>query len=159
MPAVSATTVAVAALGVGLAGTGASAFQQRKAQKEQKKARRAQDQQQEIQNRRSRRAAIREAQIKREQVLNFAAAGDFEGSSSVQQARGSISSQLGTNIGFSEAISAGNRNISAALGRAQSAQFGAGIAQSIGGLGFQASSFAISNPDQTEAIIEKLFGN
>lgn len=139
MAAVS-TIIAGVGLAVSVAGTAASFVSQQKQAKAQKKANQERQRQQEVQNLRSRRAAVREAQIKRAAVLNFAAAGDFEGSSPVSQASGSISSQLGTNIGFSESISASNRNISTFNQQASDAGFSANLFGSIGGLGLSAAS-------------------
>lgn len=131
-----ATTLAIVGAVTGLVGAGLQYQQGKKQQKAAKRERAARQQQEKIQNRRSRMSAIREAQIKRAAVVNFAGGMDAGGSSGVTQATGSIGSQLGTNIGFSEAISAGNRNISRFQQQQVDAQAAGSIFGSISSLGF-----------------------
>jgi hypothetical protein len=138
----TALIVATAAsVAVGAAGTIQSSIQARKAGSARRKAVAAENRKQEIQNRRSRRSAIREAQVKRASIVNFAQGGDFGESSPVSQATGSISSQLGTNIGFSEAVSANNREIGFFSQKAANLDQSSQLFQSIGSLGFQGASF------------------
>lgn len=57
--------------------------------------------QQELNNRRSRRQAIREAQLRRARALSFGVAFGAQDSSAVAGGVGSVGSQLGANLGFS----------------------------------------------------------
>ena len=143
--AVAAVASAVAGVATGVV----SQVQAGKAAKAQRRAEAERRNQQEVQNRRSRLSAIREAQIKRAAVVNFAEGQDIGGSSSVAQATGSIGSQLGTNVGFSEAVNSSNRLISGfnlqAAKAGQSSQFFGGLSNSLFGIGQGAAGFSGSS--------------
>ena len=103
--------MAIAALVVGAV---ASVVGTVKSASAQRKSLRAQRQQQAVQTRRSRRASIREAQIRRATAVSGAVgAGSFGGSGS-QGGIGSIASQLGNNLGFSTQMSGLSDRINAA---------------------------------------------
>jgi hypothetical protein len=103
--------------------------------RERRKAARLSQEQQAVATRRSRRQAIRQTQIRRAQAVASAqAGGSLTGSGAAGGIQG-ISSQLGSELGFSTQMS----GLSAQIGRAQSraALFG-DIAQ-LGSIGFQAA--------------------
>ncbi len=138
----AALVIAGVSLAVGIAGSVASYMQQQKAAKQQKKARNEALRKEEAQVRRQRRQAIREAQIKRAQVVNFGEATGTGGSSSVDAATGSIGSQLGSNIGFGNMMSSFNANIAMHEQKALDAQQRASTFQGIADLGFQVAGAA-----------------
>lgn len=117
LPVIAAVSGAVGAIG-----TIASASAARKASK-------AQQRQETLSTRRSQRQAIREAQIRRAQTLASAEGfGALEGSG-VQGGVSSLSSQLGSTLGFSSEMSGLSRRITKY--RSQAETYGA-----LAGLGF-----------------------
>jgi len=78
----------------------------------QKKAGEAAQKQQEIQSSASRRAAIREMQIKRAQTVASAQAAGVVGGSGVSGGLSSLGSQVGANLGYSSQMSGLSREIS-----------------------------------------------
>lgn len=94
-----------------------------------RKAARLQQEQQAVATRRSRRQAIREAQIRRAQTVASAQASGALGSSSVSGGLGSLQSQLGEQLGYSTHMSGLSRDIASAQSRAQTY----GAVASIGG--------------------------
>lgn len=94
------------------AGAAASIYGTVQAGKAQKKAAAAQQQQQEVSTRRDRMQAIREMQIKRAQAISSAQGAGALDSSGATGGIGSMSSQLGSNLGFSTQMSALSANIS-----------------------------------------------
>jgi hypothetical protein len=119
---------------VGVAGTIASASASRKAAK-------AQERQQALATQRSRRQAIREAQALRARTMNMAAGMNAQGSSAVQGGLSALSSQVGSELGFSTQMSGLSRQISRLSTRADT--FGAAA-----GLGFRAFQWGASRQQQ-----------
>jgi hypothetical protein len=78
----------------------------------QKKAGQAVQRQQEVQSSASRRAAIREMQIKRAQTIASAQAAGVVGGSGVAGGLTSLSSQVGSNLGYSSQMSGLSKEIS-----------------------------------------------
>lgn len=85
----------------------------------QKKASKAAERQQTLNTQRSNRQAIREAQIRRAQALNSAAQVGATGGSSIAGGVGSLSSQLGSGLGFSSQMTALSSQINKYQARAQ----------------------------------------
>lgn len=104
--------------------------------KNQKKAAASQRRQQEVATRRSRRQAIRQAQIARAQSVATAASSGARGSSAAQGGQASIGSQTGEALGFSTQMSGLSADISRFSSRANT---GAAIAQ-LGQLGISYGS-------------------
>ena len=102
-----------------------------KAGQERREATRLQEQQQTLSTRRSRRQAIRQAQIQRANAV--AAAGSLNAlqGSSIAGGTSSLGSQLGSGLGFSTQMTGISRGISQASARAE--RFG-----TLGNLGFAA---------------------
>lgn len=100
----------------------------------QKKAGKAQAQQERLQTERSRRQAIREAQLRRASALSSAAAFGGLGGSAIAGGVGSLGSQLGETLGFSGQMSGLSQRITK-LNTAAS-MYGA-----IGDLGFTGLSY------------------
>lgn len=96
-------------VGAGAAATVVGTIQAGKAQK---KMAAAQQKQQEVSTRRDRMQAIREMQIKRAQAISSAQGAGALDSSGAIGGIGSMSSQLGSNLGFSTQMSALSANIS-----------------------------------------------
>ena len=113
---------------------------------EQKKASKAQARQQGLSARRSQRQAIREAQIRRAQSQVQAGAMGVTGGSGLAGGQASLSSQLGSNIGFAGQMSGLNQQISMAQSKAQTAG-------DIAGLGMQ----AFQNSDAIGAGLDNIF--
>ena len=144
MPAFStATVIALAGLAVGAAGTGFSIIQQQKAAKEQKKAERERQNQENNRIRRERRAALREAQIKRAAISNFAGAEGTGDSSAPLAGSTSIGSQLGNAFGFGTMVSSSNAKIGMHNQKALNASTRGAIGGAIGQLGFKAANFGL----------------
>lgn len=101
--------------------------------REQRKASRLSQRQQEVIARRERRQTQRAAQIQRAQAVATAAGTGSLESSSAAGGIGSISSQVGEQIGFANQVSGLSRQINSAQA---SAQRGSGLAK-LGGLGMQ----------------------
>lgn len=99
----------------------------------QKKAAAAQQQQQAVSTTRSRRQGIREMQIRRAQALASAQASGTLGSSGAAGGIGGLSSQLGSDMGFSTQMSGLSARISSAAAQASR---GEGIAN-LGGAAMQ----------------------
>ena len=125
MPQVALAVGAVASV----VGTGISYIQQRK---EAKLTRR----QQAEATRRSQRQAIRAAQIQRAQAVATAQAGGSLDSSGGKGGIGSLSSQLGSELGFSNSMSGFSSQISSARSRGATGQALAGIGGSFMNYGF-----------------------
>jgi len=98
---------------------------------EQKKASEAQRRQQGLSARRSQRQAIREAQIRRAQSQVQAGAMGVTGGSGLAGGQASLSSQLGSNIGFAGQMSGLNQQITMAQSKAQTAGDIAGLGLSV----------------------------
>jgi len=105
----------------------------------QKKAGEAAQKQQEIQSSASRRAAIREMQIKRAQTVASAQAAGVVGGSGVSGGLSSLGSQVGANLGYSSQMSGLSREISMYNMQAQKysdiAGFAGTVFQGLGGFG------------------------
>lgn len=126
-------TIAGAAAGVG--GTAFSVVQGRAANKEQRKTRRLQEQRQQLEERRRVRRNIREQRIARAQALNVAGQVGAQDSSAVQGGVGSLSSQLGSNLGFGSRQAQFNQLISTSSQRAADLQSSANLGAGIGSFG------------------------
>jgi hypothetical protein len=145
-------------IGLAVAGTVASAAQgvvgyiaQKKAAKAAKAQNALQRKQQELATRRQRRSAIREAQIQRAQTQSAASGAGALGGSAVSGGLGSLTSQLGSGLGYSSqqsGISGDIFNIQQSNAAAQS-RLG-GISSAFGAFG-QAASFASSFLTPTKA--------
>jgi hypothetical protein len=103
----------------------------------QKKAGEASQRQQEVQSSVSRRAAIREMQIKRAQTVSSAQAAGVVGGSGVSGGLTSLGSQVGANLGYSSQMSGLSKEISMYNTQAQTYGAVAGLAgtafQGLGG--------------------------
>lgn len=113
---------------------------------QQKKASAAQRLQQGLSARRSQRQAIREAQILRAQSQVQAGAMGVTAGSGLAGGQASLSSQLGSNIGFAGQMSGLSQQISMAQSRAQTAG-------AVADLGMQ----AFANRDDISAGLKDLF--
>lgn len=113
----------VASAVVGAVGTVASISQQRKSASLQQK-------QQAVETRRSQRQAIREAQIRRAQVMQSSIAGGSNLGSGLAGGMSSVGSQVGSSLGYSTQMSGLSQDISMASQNAQTAG-------SLGELGFK----------------------
>ena len=142
-----ATTTALAIAGAGLALSAAGTYMSYRGQK---KAADAQAQQQALSVRRSRRQAIREAQIRRAQTTAVTgAAGGLTGSG-YAGGIGSLGSQLATNFGFGTQMSGLSSLVNQGM---QQAGVGSAIS-SIGNLATQAG-LAFYKPTPTETPAPK----
>ena len=158
----SAVQVAVAGLITSAIGTGFQIMNAKSAQKQQQKqfeesnALRAQGEAKskqlaDLQTMRAKRAAAREAQIKRADVASTAEARGASGSSPVQGSRASMDTQTGANISFLDTANSLHSQASSLFGQASEAAhrpifgdtWGAGLA-SFGGSLFKGSK-EISN--------------
>lgn len=101
----------------------------------QKKAAAASAQQQQIATRRSRRQAIRQAQIARAQAIASASAQGATGSSASLGGVSALGSQLGSGLGYSTQMSALSGDITRYTSRAQTGQAIAGIGGTLFSLG------------------------
>lgn len=113
---------------------------------QQKKASAAQRLQQGLSARRSQRQAIRESQIRRAQSQVQAGAMGVTAGSGLAGGQASLSSQLGSNIGFAGQMSGLSQQISMAQSRAQTAG-------AVADLGMQ----AFANRDDISAGLKDLF--
>lgn len=106
----------------------------------QKKAADLANKQQALQNRRSQRQALREAQIRRAQATSASVAGGSNFGSGLAGGLSSLSSQLGSNMGYAAQMSGLNAGISNLEQKAKSmsaaAEFGFGTFKSLGGFDF-----------------------
>ena len=140
MPQAAPVIAAIAGVAA-VAGTAVSINQQ-------KKASAAQARQQGLSARRSQRQAIREAQIRRAQSQVQAGAMGVTGGSGLAGGQASLSSQLGSNIGFAGQMSGLSQQITMAQSRSQTAGAIAGLGSQVfsaaGGFG------AFSKPAQTD---------
>jgi len=111
------------ALGIGAAAAVGGTIMSYRAQKKSSKL---QEQQQNLATRQSRRQAIRQAQIARAQTIASASAQGATGSSAALGGVGSLNSQVGSQLGFSNQMS----GLSAGINQAnQSANTWGGVAQ------------------------------
>jgi hypothetical protein len=117
----------------------------------QKKAAAASAQQQQIATRRSRRQAIRQAQIARAQAIASASAQGATGSSASLGGVSALGSQLGSGLGYSTQMSALSGDITRYTSRAQTGQAIAGIGSSMMSLGTNmGGSFSGLFPQNTQ---------
>ena len=117
---VATSTALLISAGVAAAGTVASISQQ-------KKAARASQRQQQLQAQRSQRQALREQQIRRAQMQAQAQALGASGGSAVLGGMSSLSSQLGSAVGYAGQQSGLSSQITMASQRAQTAGSIAGL--------------------------------
>ena len=97
----------------------------------QKRSAGLQRQQQQLQARRSQRQAVREAQIRRAQGQVQAGALGVTGGSGLAGGQASLSSQLGSNIGFAGQMSGLSQGISMQQSKAQQGQAIAGLGMQV----------------------------
>lgn len=124
-----------AGLALSLIGTGLSYMQQRKAQSAQEEAATQQNNLADLENRRARVQAVREARIKRQQMIAAAGATGSLGSSGLSGGTSSLASQLGSNVGFANQRQAISTNVTNLENKATRAQNQAGIYSSISNIG------------------------
>ena len=119
---------------------------------QQRKASKAQLRQQGLSARRSQRQAIREAQIRRAQSQVQAGAMGVTAGSGLAGGQASLSSQLGSNIGFAGQMSGLSQQITMAQSRAQTAGAVAGLGMEIfqSTKGFDKLNAAFSKPTPGE---------
>lgn len=113
----------------------------------QKKAAAAQREQQAVATRRSRRQGIREMQIRRAQAIASAQASGTLGSSGAAGGIGGLSSQLGSDMGYSTQMSGLSARISA--GAAQASR-----GQALAGLGGAAMQFGFNQGATFEGLLK-----
>lgn len=135
----TATTIAILGATAAVAGTAVSI-------KQGKEASAATRRQQGLSARRSQRQAIRESQIRRAQSQVQAGAMGVTAGSGLAGGQASLSSQLGSNIGFAGQMSGLSQQISMAQSRAQTAG-------AVADLGMQ----AFANRDDISAGLKDLF--
>lgn len=124
-----------AGLAVSLIGTGLSYMQQRKAQKAQEEAAQQQNNLADLENRKARIQAVREARIKRQQMIAAAGATGSMESSGLAGGTSSLASQLGSNVGFANQRQAISTNVMNLTNKATKAENQAGIYSAIGDIG------------------------
>lgn len=125
-------------LGVTVAATAASTFTSLKSNKEQKEAAKLSREKQRNETRRRKRAAIRNNIISRGVVENVAGQTGTQQSSGVAGGLGSLESQLGSNIGFSNTQSGLSDRIASHSQRAADYQGYGAIAGAVGNLSSRA---------------------
>lgn len=134
---IAANAVAVGTTAIAVAGTAASINQSKKAQAAGARQSAEQRKQQKLQADRSRRAAFREAQIKRSQAQARAEALNASQGSGVAGGLSSLQSQLGSGLGYAGQQTAISGNISMFGQQQQAALARADTFGSIAGLGMQ----------------------
>lgn len=144
MPIATGTAIAIAGATAAVGGTAYSISQQ-------KKASRAQQRQQRLQARQSRRRAFRESQIRRSAALATAEAAGGFGGSGVSGGIGSLSSQLGSQLGYASQLSGINRQVAQYQTGAATGQ---GIA-SLGQLAFNLSG-GFGGPADSDSFIDPI---
>ena len=132
--------VAVALAATAVAGTAYSINQQEKAASASRAAAATRQRQQEVQATRSRRAGVREAQRRRAMLRSQAQALGAVGGSGFAGATGSLTSQLGANLGFSTQMTGLSREVTQFGMQEATALSNAQMGSSIAGLGMQAVS-------------------
>lgn len=137
-----------------LALTGASISQSRRAEKSQREGNRVREVQTNIQTMKERRNQIREARIRRAQLLVASEASGTVGSSAEVGAIGSIQSQLSSNIGYLSGTRDRSNLISLYNQRAASSTSRANIASSLSNL-----SLAAGGEQGLRQGAKKLFGS
>lgn len=156
------TAIAAVTLIGGVASAEKARSQQRSAARDERRARREQQAMQAAQAARERRQQVREERIRRGQILQASQTSGVAGSSGQIGATSSLSSQLGTNLGFNAGMIRGANRISAfgqsaadSMGRAQTwgqvSQFGMMGFQAVGGFN---SLFSGMGNTQTAAPVE-----
>lgn len=154
--------LAIASVVVGVGGAIKQREAQKDAEKAQKAAQRQQAAMQAAQAARERRQQIREERIRRGQIMQASQTSGVAGSSGQLGAISSLSSQLGTNLGFNAGMLQGANRISA-LGQSAANYMGQaqtwGQVSQFGMMGFQASGgfnglFTGMSNTQTAAPVE-----
>jgi len=148
---VQAVVAAVAAVAT-VAGTAVSITQSQSAAKDAKKARALEGQRQENQERRRRRQEIRRARIARAQTVNVGSQVGATGSSALAGGTGSVSSQLGSSLGFSDQQAGLARQISSLNQSSADKQSLANLGGSVAGLGLSAFNSADGFETLSEAF-------
>lgn len=138
--AISTTAAILAASTVAVAGTAYSINQQDRAASASRARAATQQRQQEVQAARSRRAGVREAQRRRAMLRSQAQALGAVGGSGFSGAVGSLTSQLGSNLGFSTQMTGMSRDITQFGMQEATALSNAQMGSSIANLGMQAVS-------------------
>ena len=133
-------------------GTGVSVSESRQAAKQQRKAQKLSQRRADLEAARARREQVREARIRRAEIISRSTAVGGAGSSAEAGATGSVQSQLGANLGFLGRTQQLSRGISQASGRAAQAQSRAATAGAIGGFAGQFADFK-----QTASKVKNIF--
>lgn len=146
--------VAVALAATAVAGTAYSINQQEKAASASRAAAATRQRQQEVQATRSRRAGVREAQRRRAMLRSQAQALGAVGGSGFSGAIGSISSQLGSNLGFSTQMTGMSRDITQFGMQEATALSNAQVGSSVASLAMSAMPYA----PQIQSGLNKITG-
>ena len=136
MTGAEATVLTKIALIFGAASTVLSIKQQRKATKASKRSLAAQQRIADIKAARARTKAVREARIRRAEVLTGAQATGAGDTSAATGAVGSVQSQLGANLSFLDRVGAASKESSIFQQQAVTARGRAETASAIGDVGF-----------------------
>ena len=140
MTGAEATALTKFALIFGATSTALSIQQQRKATKMRGRSLAAQQRIADIKAARARTKAVREARIRRAEVLTGAQATGTGDTSAAAGAVGSVQSQLGANLSFLDRVGAISRESSIFQQKAVTAGGRAETASAIGGIGFTVAS-------------------
>lgn len=140
------TGTALFATGASIYGTAASISASNRAMKALKESSRVQIRQQEAQATRARRSAVRRGLIARARAANVAATTGMRDTSAVLGGLGSLSSQLGANLGYGSMMSGLSQQLTGLSGLAAQAQ---GQAQLFGQIANLAMPFADFNDMNT----------
>ena len=133
-----AMTVGTAiATGAAVYGTAASISASNRAMSAQKQATQVQIKQQQAQVSRERRGAVRRGLIARARAANVAATTGMRDTSAVLGGLGSLSSQLGANLGYGSMMSCLSQQLTGLSGLAAQAQGQAQLFGQVASLGFQ----------------------
>jgi hypothetical protein len=139
-------TVAGAGIAAGVAGAGIQAYGAIQSARAQQQASAVQQRQARVQATRQRRQGIRQAILARGQALNVAAGTGQLGGSAVSGGLASVSSQLGSNLGYGTQMEGLSRDYFGLTQRAARMGSLAQIGGSISNIGFAVAGSA-SNPD------------
>lgn len=162
-------TIAIIGIGLSVVGQVVQMQAQKSAQKKaaarareaaelQRKAQEKQQKVEDLRALRARRAAVREAQIKRAETISAGERQGASGSSAVQGGAGSVTSQLGANLSFLDQTQLLTKQAGVLFGQAQevanrpikTSNFGS-IISAVGGLTLQGASLVGSTPSPSNA--------
>mgnify|MGYP005996262291 CR=1 FL=1 len=128
---------AAIATGAAVYGTAASISASNRAMSAQKQATQVQIRQQQAQATRARRSAVRQSIIARARASNVAATTGMRDTSAVLGGLGSLSSQVGANLGYGSMMSGLSQQLTGLSGTIAQAQGQAQLFGEIGNLGFK----------------------